>query len=51
MEIAESDQIKNKKNTKTKSTPRQTSNRQGAYNTFPDFIHMGTFINSTHMKL
>ena len=23
----------------------------GAYNKFPDFFHMGTFIDSTHMKL
>ena len=24
---------------------------QGAYNKFPDFFRMGTFIGSTHMKL
>ena len=24
---------------------------QGAYNKFPDFVRMGTFIESTHMKL
>ena len=23
----------------------------GAYDKFPDFFHMGTFIDSTHMKL
>ena len=24
---------------------------QGAYDKFPDFFRMGTFIDSTHMKL
>ena len=24
---------------------------QGSLNKFPDFFHMGTFIDSTHMKL
>ena len=24
---------------------------QGAHNKFPDFFRMGTFIDSTHMKL
>ena len=24
---------------------------QGAYNKFPDFFRMGTFIDSTHMKI
>ena len=24
---------------------------RGAYDKFPDFFHMGTFIDSTHMKL
>ena len=24
---------------------------RGAYDKFPDFIRMGTFIDSTHMKL
>ena len=24
---------------------------RGAYNKFPDFFHMGTFISSTHMQL
>ena len=26
-------------------------NLQGAYDKFPDFFRMGTFIDSTHMKL
>ena len=26
-------------------------NIQGSLNKFPDFFHMGTFIDSTHMKL
>ena len=28
-----------------------SSNLRGAYNKFPDFFRMGTFIDSTHMKL
>ena len=24
---------------------------RGAYDKFPDFLYMGTFIDSTHMKL
>ena len=27
------------------------SNIRGAYDKFPDFFRMGTFIDSTHMKL
>ena len=27
------------------------SDIRGAYNKFPDFVRMGTFIESTHMKL
>ena len=27
------------------------ANIQGAYDKFPDFFRMGTFIDSTHMKL
>ena len=25
--------------------------KRGAYDTFPDFFRMGTFIDSTHMKI
>ena len=32
-------------------TPRFSKNIQGAYDKFPDFFHMGIFIDSTHMKL
>ena len=28
-----------------------TNEIRGAYNKFPDFFRMGTFIDSTHMKL
>ena len=32
--------------------PRQLSgNLRGAYDKFPDFFRIGTFIDSTHMKL
>ena len=27
------------------------NNLQGSLNKFPDFFHMGSFIDSTHMKL
>ena len=27
------------------------SDLRGPYDKFPDFFHMGTFIDSTHMKL
>ena len=27
------------------------NNLRGAYDKFPDFFRMGTFIDSTHMKL
>ena len=30
---------------------RWSKHLRGAYDKFPDFFHMGTFIDSTHMKL
>ena len=32
-------------------TRRKSYNVRGAYDKFPDFFRMGTFIDSTHMKL
>ena len=32
-------------------TNAHTQNIRGAYDKFPDFFRMGTFIDSTHMKL
>ena len=30
---------------------KKANDLRGAYDKFPDFFHMGTFIDSTHMKL
>ena len=30
---------------------QETINVRGAYDKFPDFFRMGTFIDGTHMKL
>ena len=35
----------------SKVKPEMTFDLRGAYDKFPDFYRMGTFIDSTHMKL
>ena len=40
-----------KKKNAYKTTKHKIEMIWGAYDKFPDFFHMGTFIDSTHMKL